>query len=738
MTKVPTRDQVPQVARHQLPVGQAGTPRSFGAVGQGGGMTGKDVLRILLKRFWLILITSSAITGAICVATLIWWLYAPLYTAVAQLRVTAPVTSGLRGAPTQYGQDIMNRLMQTHAAVAMSSPVLTAATRTPEVTRTAWFNKNKEGAVDRLFKEIKVSPQTNTDYIRISMTARAANDAQKTDLAEIVNAVAREFEKFSKQSISRERTDDIDNLRKRREGLERELARTRRDVQTATRAGNIQEMRNVLAVELRTLTTQIIPLSLYRAQAEAQMKSLQDRAEAGDESLYAMPEIIRAMEMDGQLRMLRSEKSSLEAELDRRRSKFGEAYEGVKSILKRLDKITEQVAERETVIRTQAAELLRSEREAALDGAITQLTALQERFQEAQAQDKDLQNSLTRIEQLTVTEETLQKRIADISDREMDLQLLAGGEEQVRLQIPAIPPREISMPKWKIMLPLGVFLGIACGVGLAVLLEFIDTSIKSPSDIVRKVDLPLLGIIPHVDDIEEELDDVRLAFLGHPNSLVCEAFRQIRTCVLFSGPPSERRSLLVTSALPQDGRTTVTLNLAASFAQGGKRVLVVDANFRQPAVKDLFPACGDAGLSNALVGQAKWQDMTHEVQPNLHVISAGVLPPTPADLLGSEQMKQMLSEMMDQYDQVLIDSAPCLVVSDSSILSTLVDGVILVVRAEANTYGIVQRARELLGRLGAHITGATLNGVRVAAGGYLQENYDTFYEYHESSRTNLP
>jgi capsular exopolysaccharide synthesis family protein len=272
------------------------------------------------------------------------------------------------------------------------------------------------------------------------------------------------------------------------------------------------------------------------------------------------------------------------------------------------------------------------------------------------------------------------------------------------------------------------------GFGLSFVLEFIDTSIKGPSDVIRRIDLPLLGMVPHQDDIEEDIEDFRMAFASHPNSLVSEAFRQIRTCLQFSGPANQRRSLLITSAQPEDGRTMVAMNLAASIARSGRKVLVVDANFRQPSLRQCFPACPEGGLSSALVGQGNWREMVLEVEPNFSVMASGPMPPNPGELLGCDQMRTILAEAAGEYDQIIFDGSPCLVVSDSLALGSLVDGIILVVRAGANTYGIVQRTQEVLSRGGTHIMGIVLNGVRAVAGGYLRKNYEAFYDYHEQAK----
>jgi capsular exopolysaccharide synthesis family protein len=245
------------------------------------------------------------------------------------------------------------------------------------------------------------------------------------------------------------------------------------------------------------------------------------------------------------------------------------------------------------------------------------------------------------------------------------------------------------------------------------------------------VDLPLLGMIPHLDDVEEDIEDMRLAFLTNPKAIISEAFRQARTTLMFSGTAEQRRSILISSAMPEDGRTTVALNLAHAIATGGKKVLVVDANFRQPMIRNLFPMCPDGGLSTTLVGQADWRSLVHHVEENLDVMASGPHPPNPADLLGSNQMRRQIEEFYEDYDQVIFDSSPCLVVSDAVNLSTMVEGAILVVRAGVNTYGIVQRARDMITRLGTPIFGVVLNGVRVTAGGYLRKNYETFYEYRE-------
>jgi len=735
MDTIPTRDQIPQMS------GLAGPPMpgGRGPIGPAApppAITGRDILRIVRKRIWMILVTWLVVLVIMLGLTLLWWLYAPYYTAAARLTVAPPKSSELAAEVRLYSGDIMKPLVETHAQLVLSHPVLTRAAEQAKLKDTDWYRKNPTKVLERLADDLRVGPVGNTNSIQISLTARAVNDDQRTDLADIVNAVAEQFVAFSKGSIQEDRKQDIDNLTQARDLLDSRRENIRRQIAVSTeKRENLQEQRNILAVKMRTLASELVPVQLYLAQAQAAQKAFQQQVAEGTVEL--IPEVTAALEADGTLVSLRNMLVNLEAEQQRLATRFGPNHQATKTVKSRLASIKTQIAQREEMLTKQAVSMIASQRDSAVEAAVARIEALRAELQASNARDRDLQIAMTRIDQLMTNEINITKEMERIDKRVNELRLQATGEEQVTLTIRAIPPTEVTMPKWKIMVPLAIMLGLVAGFGLALVIEFVDTSIRGPSDIARRVNVPVLGIVPHGDDIEEEVEDLRVAFLKHPGSLIGEAFRQIRTCLMFSGPASQRRSLLVTSAVPEDGRTTVALNLAASIANGGHKTLVVDANFRHPAVRELFPDCPAGGLSSALVGQANWPDLVHEVQPNLYVMPAGMLPPNPAELLGSDQMRKILAEMVEQYEQVVIDGAPCLVVSDSPVLSNLVDAVILTVRADVNTHGVVQRARDLLQRVGGHIVGAVLNGMRATAGGYLRQNYETFYEYHEPVQTSV-
>ena len=726
MTVITTRDQVPQIAR-PMPM----APRAAGA-SAAGGLTGKDFLRILQKRKWMILITLLSVIALTVLGTLAWQLYAPLFTAEALIEVNPPKATPW-GDPTMYPQEIMDRQAMQLARLIEREVVMEDAAKNKDLIRTEWFAKDPATAPRRLTQEIAVTPLAKTNLIRISMTGLAPRE-----LAEIVNAVADAGVREVTNSKQTDRRDDSKKLGDELTNLGQKLDQNRRERGTLTSDAtvtNLTSRRDSLAIQMSTLVPELTKLTVAQAAADEALRLITKQKETPG-LLENSPEVMGAMEMDQTLRSLELAESSWTTELDDARRRFGEKHLAVMKLKGRLDSVRRQISDRHTEqVKIQVDGMVRM-REDQLNAITAQLVKIRSEYQSADSVARDLATRLAKVEQLDVLIKDLEEQIRRLQARNIELLLLTSSDPPIRLRSSARIPTERSHPRWALMMPLGVMLGLIVGLGLSFALELTDTSVKSPSDVSRRLDLPLLGMVPHLEDMDEEIEDLRLAYSTAPNSLVSEAFRQIRTCLLFSGPASTRRSLLVASPLPEDGRTSVAMNLAAAMAQGGRKVLVVDANFRQPMIHKLFPNCPASGLSSALVGQGKWSEMVHNVMPNLSVMATGPLPPNPSELLGSEPMRQIIAEMTAEYDQVIFDSAPALVVSDSAILSTLVDGVVLTVRAGVNTYGIVLRTRDMLNRVGAHVLGVVLNGIRITAGGYLRKNYDAFYEYH--SQAQLP
>jgi len=724
MTDLPIHDRVPQIVPSPA-VAQARVVRPAGA--PAAGMTGRDILQILRKRKWLIILSTAIATFLAVGATVVWLKTYPLYTASALLRVDVPKASELSTGQTLYGMDIMDRIKMTHARLATIDPILQAAGQKEELRRTAWFSKGDQSqVVRRLRQELSVAPVTGTNFVMISMTGPVA-----TDLPGIVNSVAEAYVDYNRTQLQGGYTTDSGRLSNERIRYEGELQGIRREARVARPENipNIESQTNAANMAVQTLYQTVLELEAQQARLESGLRVVMAMQQNG--TLAQSPEVLQAVEYDPAVRTLRMAELNYINEQDNLIRKLGPENPRMKDYDTRLASIRRQLAEKSQQVAQAQAQAAVQGRQAAFDAMTIELTQTREKYHGAVAMLRDLQDNLSRLRQLAASEEQLNGSIARIDSRLLELRLLSMGQQDVQIAAAASTPDAPSMPRWKVTVPAGFLLGLMFGLGMAFLLELIDTSIKSPSDIARKVDLPLLGMVPHAEDLDEEVSDLRLAFMTNPNSLLGEAFRQIYTCLLFSGPAEQRRSVLVTSPSPSDGRTTVAMNLAAAAARAGRKVLLVDTNFRQPMVHQLIPQCPRDGLSNVLSGQAQWPDVVCHVEGGLYAMPAGILPPNPAELLASENMRRLIAQMSGQYDQLIFDGAPVMLVTDPLGLSTMVDGVVLVVRAGQNTHGLVQRSRDTLNRVGARILGTVLNAVRVTPGGYLRKNYEAYYDYHE-------
>lgn len=726
MSVIPTRDQVPQIVRSV-------SSRHRPTVTPGTGITGRDILRIMRKRKWLIILTVLIFTVGTFVATLIWSIYAPFYTAEAILAVEPPKARDPFSGTPIYGTEIINRLTQQHVQMLKRDPILNRALDNPRVKDTRWFQQiPAQDVLNRLYEEINVGHIPNTNFFRVTMTGIGRSDEDRRALAEIVRAVSDAFIDQTRETSSRGVNDQITKLNEEKIQLVKRLKGVRDEIikLRPADAPSLTERQNAQFMKMQALVRQLTELGPKVRRAFIGNEAIKTMPH---NQIAQMPDVVFMLANDPDLRQLRIRLINMRSQEKNVSRKYGTQHRINLSFQSSLESVKNEIKIREELVTDEQIVYLKQMRELQWSGLNGEYEALKKDYEAETGRMKDIEKALARMRQADVEAKNLTRKIDRIDNSLLELRVLSRTERTVWLASPPSQPREPSMPQWKIMMPLGIVLGMIVGFGGAFLLEFIDTSIKSPTDISRRMDLPMLGVIPHTDDLEEEIEDLRLAFLTDPDSLIAESFRQIRTCLLFSGPASQRRSLLVTSPLPGDGRTTVALNLGATMAHGGRKVLVVDANFRQPMIRKLFSQCGEAGFSDALVGQANWRDLVSRVEGNFHVLSSGPMPPNPAEILGSDQMREFLAETTAEYDQVIFDGAPCLVVTDSTILSTMVDGVVLTVRAGANTFGILQRTRDMLVRVGAHILGVALNGIRVTAGGYLRENYETFYEYREQA-----
>ncbi len=272
---------------------------------------------------------------------------------------------------------------------------------------------------------------------------------------------------------------------------------------------------------------------------------------------------------------------------------------------------------------------------------------------------------------------------------------------------------------------LGAATGLMVGVGVAFLLEYLDDTVKSPQDVKQILPVGVLGALPRMAQ-KGASGHISLVVTEHPLHPVSEAFRSLRTSIQFSGVDRPLRTLLVTSPLPTDGKTFTAANLAVVMAQGGQSVIALDADLRHSTLHRVFDLPREPGLTTALLSSGGWEQTLRltEVQ-GLRFVGAGSRPPNPAELLASQRFREFLSWLQEEADVVIIDSPPVLAVTDAAVLSTLVDGVMLILDCGETRRSAAAQAAERLMSVGGNLLGVVINRLSPSGDGYYY--YSHYY-----------
>ncbi len=303
----------------------------------------------------------------------------------------------------------------------------------------------------------------------------------------------------------------------------------------------------------------------------------------------------------------------------------------------------------------------------------------------------------------------------------------ASSGDTITVVSEAVPPVAPIRPRVMMNTLLAAVVGAMLAVGVAFLVEYLDDTVKEPADL-QVADLNTVAAVQNVS-LNGKGPTEGLFTVSQPRSLASEAYRTLRTNLQFSSPDRPLRSLVVTSALATEGKTTTSANLAVVMAQAGKRVVLLDADLRRPSLHKTFGLPNRAGLTDALVGEpgemrSYLQDTDVE---NLRIMTSGPLPPNPQELLGSQRMKELIQAVQQEADIVIVDTPPSLLMADANVLAAHADGVLLVVNTGQTRRDAVQRATHGLRQVGAHVVGGVLNRVDSRGGrGY-------YYYYYASS-----
>ena len=330
--------------------------------------------------------------------------------------------------------------------------------------------------------------------------------------------------------------------------------------------------------------------------------------------------------------------------------------------------------------------------------------------------------------------------------KEQELALASGKPNNIKISNHAITPGAPVGPQRARNILVALLISLAAGIGLAFLLDYLDDSVRTSDDISRHLGLPTLAMIPHYSGGEKRRLGLpqrtstaangnvgtALIALEERHSPMAEAYRHLRTSLLFSSAGKPPQTILVTSSQPSEGKTTTAINTAITLAQSDADVVIIDCDLRRPRLHSHFSLSNSHGLTNYLSGEKSTENLIKALPdlPRLKIITSGPIPPNPAELLSSNEMRNLLQFLRGRFKHIIIDSPPAISFTDASILSTQVDGVVLVAMADKSSMHLMRQFRSRISAIGARIYGVVLNGVK--AGSMAYDYYGGgYYQYYQ-------
>ncbi len=703
-------------------------PRHFGATIPPEQAIG-DYWRILLKRKWTVIATLVIVLTVTAIATL---RMTPIYEAVGRISVNREGADLLGfkdpGAPATDDWDI-NVTLATQVRILQSDSLALQVARKLGLDRkTAASNLTGPPPLDtageaRLINAVKAPlhvraiPETRLIELRYS-------SSDPRFAADVVNTLANAY-------IEHNFKTKYESTMQAADWLSRQLADLQIRVETSQeKLVKYQREHNILGIDDKQniTTSKLDELNRELTAAEAdriQKQALCQLAARGS------PEALSSVEQTALLQKLREEQSDLKTQIAQLMTQFGPSYPKVAELHNRLKQVE---ANMQAEVRN-SAERLQKDYEAALRRERMLRAALDAQKREANR----LNENAIEYNLLRRDAESNRQLYEGLLQKLKEAGIAAGlNSSNVRIVDVARVPLRPAHPNLPRNLELALLLGLTGGVALAFALEALDNTVRTPEQAEMIAALPSLGMIPLSSRLhmkprylrkpppaEGDGDRIELAALSRPASEITESYRALRTSILLSQLGAPPKVILVTSALPQEGKTTTCINAAVVLAQQGRRVLLVDADLRRSSIHAALGIRLGAGLTDLLTGAETAHPLIIPAPhlPNLLVLPAGRTPPHPAELLGSPLMKELIQQWRAQFDHIILDTPPALSVTDAVLLSVLVDSVVLVVRSGRTTKAALRRARELLNQVNARTMGVVINAVNLNSPDYRDLYY---------------
>ena len=714
-------------------------PQRPSAPGGAGSGPSFDPLK-MLQKYKFVLVGSIFLGAVLGVAGHYVLLYTyPLFKSTVLFECT-PVQTEISSAQIdQIDEDEMSRFVGTQVETIKGERVMTDVLADPRLQAEApgWYGKYEQGgrfdvveAYEDIEKIIKANAIPNSYLIQLSVTVNDREDAaglvrlvKENYLRVLTSGTSSDTTKLKEQlrkSISEANTVVVE-LQNRKNRLLQEQGMNTVTVDDSAEA----EMLRLVNAQIINIQQQIEAYQVILNNDEAQLKK---------ETPITYDAMLRErIEQYPQVMALKQQVNDLEANLiSLERAGIGRGHRSYKLTLQSLEAVKRQL---ET---TREQELLKAF-ESRIDASRLALKQFNAQIEDYTTQQEELTQRLNELTQKGEEIEEINRQIENTLDnkkeRESELQKLnvtAGLETASRIKVVKsenIPDRP-SFPILYIMIPAGVMLTTLFVSGIIIVFEMLDQRVKSPADIAMIPRTPVLGMIPDAEEDPAKHESLETVFSDSPNSILAEHYRQLRTRVLKKMSAHDHRTLLVVGAMPGSGATSVTTNLAQALISSGKKVLVIDTNFRRSRIHSAFGLPDAPGLAEVLADETPLNDAIRKLDSGLCVLAAGARNKRVVERLGSDRMGQTLAAASADFDFVLLDVAPSIVAGDALTLANQVDATLLVARALQEKRGQIARLKGELSDSRAEFLGVLVNGVKSAAGGYMRKNIRTSHQYH--------
>jgi len=715
--------------------------------------SGEEELSLI--EIWRTLLKRKIVIGAFLLATMAlvtaYTLYkTPLYEGVARIEIDPNRTPklGLQDLMEEKLSSDSSSVLQTEVKILQSDGIATQAiNQTDWATRKGYGSAGKHVVISELSPrmrekllakfadKLKVQVIPNTQIVELRFRDSDPKLATAVSNAMVDAYIERNFKTRyqSTMQVSDWLSKQMEDLRQRATQAQDNLS----DFQKKNNILGTDENNNIVTEKLRQLNEQLTAAEADRIVKEARYKL----AQSGN------PELISSIVPNTTLQVLRTQQADLKAQYAQLTMKFGSGYPKVREVQGQLGKLDHDIdAEVKNVGQRIEDEYLAAQRTENM---------LQEKFNAQKQQAFTLTASAAQYSMLKHEVETSRELYDTLQLKLKEAGVTAGlSSTNVTVVDRAEIPGKPVEPKIPLNLALGFLGGLVGGVSLAFVLESLDDSITTSEDVEGISALPALSSIPVVENLAAR--SVRGALVGagagagadatevhdlitirKPKSNAAEAYRTLRSSILLSSIDDPPKLIVVTSAFPQEGKTTTSSNIAVALAQRGGRVLLVDADMRRSSLYKKFGMDQGPGLSNVLMGGDPADVMTTPLPelPDLNVMPAGPVPQAPAELLASQRMRQLLRKWTQEYDHVVVDTPPVFPVTDALLLASQADAVLLVVRSGVTRKKALLRMRDVLQRANANIVGVALNGVNMRLEHYYAGSYGKYGDGYYDDQT---